>query len=494
MNFSVIRYILCMLVELMSALLAVPMLVCLFYGEWHDALIFATIAVLCLAFGFVFGYLKKPQNRTFYAREGFVITALAWIILSLIGAIPFTASGTIPSYLDAVFETVSGFTTTGATILVDINGLTQMHKGVQFWRCFTHWVGGMGILVFMLAILPMAGGYSMHLMKAESPGPSVGKYAPKVKDTAKILYSIYIAITLSEMICLKLTGLSVYESMTLTFSTVGTGGFGLLGSSILEYSHATQTVIIVFMALCGVNFSVYYFLLIKKFKEAWHIDEMRWYFVIMFGSAVLIAWNVVRNGVIPNFGDAFHHSLFTVTSIMTTTGFATLDYNVWPQFSRTLLFVLTCIGACAGSTGGGFKFSRIIILIRNAKNEVIKTLHPKSVQRVYMDDHVVEDATVKGTSAYLSIYTIIFLASFLLVSFFESFNVIDLEVFDFETNITAVAATLNNVGPGLNMVGPTGGFHDFSWASKIVLIFDMLAGRLELMPVLILFHAKTWRK
>ena len=494
MNFSEIRYILCILVELMAALLIVPMFVCLFYGEWSDALIFAIVAIGCLAFGFIFGNLIKPANRTFYSREGFVITALAWIILSLIGAIPFTVSGTVPNYLDAVFETVSGFTTTGATILTDIDDLTRFHKGIQFWRCFTHWVGGMGILVFMLAILPMAGGYSMHLMKAESPGPSVGKYAPKVKDTAKILYSIYIVITFAEMICLKITGLSVYESMTLTFSTVGTGGFGLLSTSILDYSYKTQLVIIIFMALCGVNFSFYYYLLIKKFKEAWHIDEVRWYFIIMFASALLIASNVAGSGVLPTFGEAFHHSMFTVVSIMTTTGFATLDYNTWPQFSRTLIFMLTCIGACAGSTGGGFKFSRIIILFRNARNEVIKTLHPKSVQRVYMDGHVVEEATVRGTNAYLAIYSIIFLSSFLLIAFFESFNVIDFNVFDFETNLTAVAATLNNVGPGLNMVGPAGGFSDFSWASKIVLIFDMLAGRLELMPVLILFSKRTWSR
>ncbi len=491
MNFSIIRYVLFVLLQMLGALLLLPLAVSLFYREWSDAAVFAIIAAICIVLGLIFGKLLKPKKKIFYAREGFVITALAWIMLSLVGAIPFCVTGTTENYLDAVFETVSGFTTTGATIMTNIEGIRH---GVQFWRCFTHWVGGMGILVFMLAILPMTDGYSMHLMRAESPGPSVGKYAPRVKDTAKILYTMYIGFTVTEIIALMITGMSLYEAATLTFSTVGTGGFGLNSASIGGYSYASQIVIIIFMALCGVNFSVYYFVLTKKFKEAFNCDEMRWYFGVMILSAVLIAVNVFRSGIISDFGLAFHHSLFTVASIMTTTGFATVDFNLWPQFSRAMLFVLTLVGACAGSTGGGFKFSRLVIIFRNARNELVRITHPKSVKRVSMDGHVVEDDTVRQTNAYLAIYVMILVVSFLMVSFFESFaGNVDMEGFNFETNLTAVATTLNNVGPGLNLVGPMGGFHDFSAASKIVLIFDMLAGRLELLPILILFKRSTWR-
>jgi trk system potassium uptake protein TrkH len=314
-----------------------------------------------------------------------------------------------------------------------------------------------------------------------------------VKDTAKLLYGIYIVFTLAEMMLLKLTGLSLYESSIVSFSTVGTGGFGVMASSCATYPLASRIVIIIFMTLCGINFSVYYFLLTKRFKEAWQCDEMRWYLIVMFVSSVVMAWNTIRAGIFAGFGEAFQHTLFTVSSIMTTTGFASIDYNEWPQFSRTLIIILTFIGACAGCTGGGFKYSRAVILFRNAKNEVMRTIHPKSVRKVYMDGHVVEDDTVRTTNAYLAIYVIIFIVSFLMVAFFESITKVDMDRFDFETNLTAVATTLNNVGPGLNVVGPAGGFHDFTWASKMVLIFDMLAGRLELMPILILFSRNTWK-
>jgi trk system potassium uptake protein TrkH len=284
-----------MLVGLMAGLFALPLIVCLLYREWNDAAVFAILAVVCLAAGYLFGMRKKPVKVVFYAREGFVITALAWIVLSMIGAVPFTAAGATDNYLDSVFETVSGFTTTGSTIMTDPSILGH---GLQFWRCFTHWVGGMGILVFMLAILPMAGGYSMHLMRAESPGPTVGKFAPKVKDTAKLLYGIYIVFTLAEMMLLKLTGLSLYESSIVSFSTVGTGGFGVMASSCATYPLASRIVIIIFMTLCGINFSVYYFLLTKRFKEAWQCDEMRWYLIVMFVSSVVMAWNTIRAGIL----------------------------------------------------------------------------------------------------------------------------------------------------------------------------------------------------
>lgn len=484
-----IRYVLLMLVELMGAMLALPMVVSMLYGEWQDAVIFAVIAGICAIVGYFFGQRRKPKRTVFYAREGFVITALAWIVLSMIGGLPFYISGTTETYIDAVFETVSGFTTTGSTILKDPS---LVHFGMQFWRCFTHWVGGMGILVFMLAILPMTDGYSMHLMRAESPGPSVGKIAPKVNDTAKILYGIYIGFTVIEIVLLKISGLTLFESMTLTFSTVGTGGFGLVPASCGLYPLSSRIIITVFMALCGVNFSVYYFLLTKKFKEAWKCDEMRWYFVVMFGSATLIALDTIHAGLFTTFGGAFQHTIFTVSSIMTTTGFASIDYNGWPEFSRSLIIILTCIGACAGSTGGGFKFSRVIIALRNAKNEITRATHPKSVLKVNMDGHVVEEDTVRSTNAFLAIYVLIFLVSFLAIAFFESLRGLENNPFDFVTNLTAVAATLNNVGPGLNVVGPAGCFHDFTDASKLVMIFDMLAGRLEFLPILILFNRKTW--
>ncbi|WP_026506823.1 TrkH family potassium uptake protein [Butyrivibrio sp. MC2013] len=491
MNYDAIKYVLLRLIRLMGALLVPPLLVCLYYREWIDAAIFAAVAAVCILIGYVTAIKGKTEGKAFYAREGLVITAFAWIIFSLIGAIPFSLTGSTDNYLDSVFETVSGFTTTGSTIMTDPSVLGH---GIQFWRCFTHWVGGMGILVFLLTIMPMTGGYSMHLMRAESPGPTVGKYVPKVKDTAKILYGIYIGITVTETILLMISGLSLYEALCVTFSTVGTGGFGLYPASCGVYSVASRTIITVFMAMCGINFSVYYFLLKRKWKEAWNCDEMRFYLMTIFASALLISWNAMRAGIFDAFGEAFHHSLFTVTSIMTTTGFASIDYNGWPQFSRTLIIILTFVGACAGSTGGGFKISRIVILVKNARNEIHRAIHPKSVHKVNMDGHVVEEDTVRSVSAYLAIYVMVFLISFLLVAFFESISVIDMERFDFETNLTAVAATLNNVGPGLNLVGPAGGFHDFTWASKIVLIFDMLAGRLELMPILILGSRHTWRK
>jgi len=482
MNYSMIRYVLLKVVELTGALMTLPMMVAAVYGEWKDAEMFAVLVICCFLIGFIGGKIFRPVNRVFFAREGFVVTALSWLLISMIGALPFVLSGTTASYVDALFETVSGFTTTGASILKDAGAVRY---GVQFWRCFTHWIGGMGVLVFMLAILPMADGYSMHLMRAESPGPAVGKFVPRVKDTAKILYVIYIGFTLIEIVLLKIAGLNLYEASTLTFSTVGTGGFSLVSSGCKNYPLAAQTIMTVFMALCGINFSVYYLILTRRFKEAWHCDEMRWYLITMLGSGSLIAFNIYRAGLVATPYLAFHHAMFTVSSIMTTTGFATLDYNVWPQFSRTLLFILTLIGACAGSTGGGLKFSRLVILVRNVRNELVFTIYPKSMRRVMMDGHSVEGTTVKSVSAYLACYVFIFFSSFLIVS---------TDGFDFETNISAIAATFNNVGPGLNMVGPIGNYSEFSDLSKIVMILDMLAGRLEIMPLLTLFSFRTWKK
>jgi trk system potassium uptake protein TrkH len=481
MNYSMVKFVLLRLLAVMGVLLVLPLIVALIYREYDSAISFLLISLACGGIGTLFSR-KKPANTVMFAKEGFAITAVAWIFMSLVGAIPFVVTGAIPNYIDAVFETVSGFTTTGGSILTSVE---QIEKSVQFWRTFTHWIGGMGVLVFLIAVVPMADGYSMHLMRAESPGPVVGKIVPKVKDTAKILYLIYLAITILEIICLWISGLSFYEAVTITFSTVGTGGFAVTNSGIGGYSTLSQTIIIIFMAMCGVNFTVYYFLIMRKPKEAFAIDEVKFYLGTLIISGFLIGVNIYRAGVLEDAGQCFHHAFFAVTSIMTTTGFGTLDFDKWPEFSRVLLMGLALVGACAGSTGGGFKFSRAIIVVRNARNELNFLVHPKAVKRVYLDGHTVEGTTVKSVSAYLGLYVITLLTSIFLVS---------LDNFDFQTTVTAVIATMNNIGPGLGMVGPMGNYSEFSYFSKIILMFDMLAGRLELLPILIVMKPKTWKR
>ena len=478
MNYSIIRYILCRVLEFEGAFLLLPCLVALLYGE-REGFAFLISMLLCLGAGFV-GKQFKPKSTVFYAREGFVTVSLSWLILSLTGALPFFISGEIPHYVDAVFETASGFTTTGASILTDLSPLAHC---TQFWRLFTHWIGGMGVLVLILAILPLSGSYNMHLMRAESPGPSVGKLVPRVKNTAMILYGIYVAITVAEIIALLLTGLPLFESVTLTFSTVGTGGFGLLSDSLASYSVASQMVITVFMILCGINFNVYFLFLIKKPGEAFKSEEVRTYLLLILASALLIAWNI--RGSFANIFLDFHHALLQVASIITTTGFASADFNQWPELSKAILILLTMIGACAGSTGGGFKVSRLVVLFKSIRNEISLVVHPRSVRKVHMDGKMLSDHVTRSIQVYLMIYVSVFLGSFLLIS---------LNNFDFTTNFTAVSACLNNVGPGLNMVGPTGSYSEFSVFSKIVLIFNMITGRLEFLPMLVLLAPKTWKK
>ncbi len=477
MNYSIIRYILCKILDFAALFMALPCLVGIIYREKATFSFLAVIAG-CLAVSLV-GRRFKPKSKVFYAKEGFVTVSLSWILLSLVGALPFYLSGEFPTYMDALYETVSGLTTTGATILTDVESLS---RSIQFWRCFTHWIGGMGVLVLILAILPLSGSYNMHLMRAESPGPSVGKLVPRVKNTAMILYGIYIVITVLEILCLLVAGMGLYEAMTLTFSTVGTGGFGLLNTSIGSYSTVVQTIFTVFMLLCGINFQLYYLLLIWKPKDVFGCEELRYYLGIVLVSAALIAFDV--RGLFASGFEAFHHALFQVASIITTTGFATLDYDVWPEFSKAILFLLTLLGACAGSTGGGFKVSRLVILWRCVKNEISLAAHPRSIRKIHMEGHIVEEGTLRSVQVYTAIYVLLFLGSFLLVS---------LDEFDFVTNITAVAANFNNVGPGFHMVGPAGNYAQFSVFSKLVLMFDMLAGRLELLPVLVLFSFRTWK-
>ncbi len=481
MNYSMVRYTLFRLLRVMGTLFLLPLIVALIHSEFDSALTFFLLAVMSIVVGTIFS-LKKPKNTVIYAKEGFAITAVAWIAVSMMGALPFVITRTIPNYIDALFETVSGFTTTGCSILTTVDNIEY---SVQFWRTFTHWIGGMGVLVFLLAVIPMADGYSMHLMRAESPGPVVGKIVPKVKDTAKILYLIYIGITFAEIICLLISGMPLYDAVTISFSTVGTGGFSIHDTGMMGYSVVSQAIITVFMALCGINFTVYYFLLNRKPKEAFAIDEVKYYLGTIIVASSIVAINVYRSGIVNDSFMAFHHSLFSVVSVMTTTGFGTLDFNQWPMLSKVILVTLMLIGACAGSTGGGFKFSRALIIIRNARNELNYIVHPKAVKRVYMDGHSVEGTTVKSVTAYLGIYVITLITSILLVS---------LDNFDFDTTVTSVIATLNNIGPGLGMVGPAGNYAEFSYLSKLVLMFDMLAGRLELLPIFIILKPKTWKK
>ena len=477
MNYSMIRYILACVLSFEGIFLTLPAIVSGIYGE-KQGIVFLAVAVGCLVVG-TLGRIKKPKSKNFFSREGFVTVSLSWILLSLIGALPFTLTGEIPFYIDALFETTSGFTTTGSSILSDVEALS---RGTLFWRSFTHWVGGMGVLVFIMAVLPLSGSSNMHLMRAESPGPSVGKLVPKVKRTAMILYGIYIGITITEIIALIITGMTPYEAMTLSFGTVGTGGFGLLNSSIASYSIASQIVIIIFMLVCSINFNVYYLLLIRKTKEAFLNEEMRYFLIIVFSSVILITINI--KDTFTNLFEAFHTSMFQVAAIISTTGYSTADFDKWPEFSKTILVLLMVIGACAGSTGGGFKVSRLVIILKSVKSEIMSIIHPRSVQKVHFNGRQVPNDLVKKIMCYLGAYALITLVSILVVS---------LDGKDMTTNITSVVATFNNIGPGLNAVGPTSNFGSFGVLSKIVFILDMLIGRLEIFPLLVLLVPGIWK-
>jgi trk system potassium uptake protein TrkH len=453
-------------------------LVALIYHEKEGISLLITMA-LCLAAGLLLT-CRKVKSKSMYAREGFVAVALCWIVLSAFGALPFVISGTIPSYIDALFEVVSGFTTTGSSILSEVESMPHC---LLFWRSFTHWIGGMGVLVFVMAILPLTGGSTMYLMKAESPGPSVGKLVPKVKSTALLLYKMYLGLSLLQLVFLLFGGMPLFDALTTMFGTAGTGGFGVKNDSIGGYSTYLQGVVTVFMILFGVNFNIYYLLLKRRFKEAARSAEVRTYLAIILISIILITINI--SSMFPSVFQAFHHAAFQVGSIITTTGFATTDFDLWPSFSKTILVLLMFIGACAGSTGGGIKVSRIVILFKSVLKELDVIVHPHNVRKLKLDGRVVEHAVVRSTNVFLVSYLFIFAISVLLIS---------LDNFDFTTNFTAVAATINNIGPGLAAVGPTQNFGAFSNFSKLVLTFDMLVGRLELFPLLILFSKNTWTR
>lgn len=479
MNYGVVIYMLGWLLDFEGIFLMLPCLVGAAYQE-EDAVYFAVTALLCLVTGFIMTRFK-PKNKTMYAREGFVTVALSWFLLSIFGALPFSMSGVMPSYIDALFETASGFTTTGATILGDVEGIPRC---INFWRTFTHWIGGMGVLVFMMAVVPLADSRNMYLMKAESPGPTVGKLVPRVKSTAKILYGMYLVLSIVEFLFLLAGRMSVYDAITTTFGTAGTGGFGIYNDSLAHFSPYIQVVVTVFMIAFGVNFTFYYLLLLgKRWKEAFQMSEVRAYFGIIAVAVVAISINI--RGMFGSVGETVRHAAFQVGSVMTTTGFSTVDFDQWPEFSKSILLLLMFVGACAGSTGGGMKVSRMIIWAKTFFKELKIMIHPRNIYKISVDGRKVEHEVVRSVNVFLVAYLIVFSVSVLLVS---------LDGFDFTTNFSAVAATINNIGPGFNGVGPMANFSLFSPISKLVLIFDMIAGRLELFPILLLFSPSTWKK
>ena len=479
MNYAIVFRLLGYVMLIEGALLLLPAAASWIYGEWFVLGVFLITAAVSAAIGYALRGIK-PKSKMFYMREGFAATSLSWIVISIVGAVPFVVTGCIPNPVDALFETVSGFTTTGASILP---GVEDLPKGILFWRSFTHWIGGMGVFVFIMAILPMMGGSTMNLMRAESPGPSVSKLVPRVRDTAKILYGLYMAITVLGVIMLCLCGMPLFDSLCTTFGSVGTGGFGVKNSSIGGYSPLIQNAVTVLMILSGVNYTVYFCLLSRQFKEAFSIEEVRWYFLIIFASALTIAWNI--RPLYATLGETLRHSFFQVGTIITTTGFATTDFNMWPQLSKTILLLLMMIGACAGSTGGGIKVSRVLILFKAIRKELSMMIHPRMVKKIKMDGHNLSHETLRSTNVYMTAYFIVLFVSLLIVC---------LDEYDLSTNFTAVLATLNNIGPGLELVGPTQNFALFSPLSKCVLMFDMLAGRLELFPMLVILLPSCWKK
>lgn len=477
MNTSMIRYILGNILKLQALFLLLPSITALIYRE-DTFTTYIIVAFSCLIVGLMMTW-KKPEDHVFYLKEGCVATALSWIVLSLSGAFPFVLTGEIPHFIDALFETASGFTTTGSSILSNVEALS---RSSLMWRSFSHWVGGMGVLVFLLAVIPMSGGSNINLMKAESPGPSVGKLVPKIRSTARILYMIYIGLGILMFLLLLCGKMPVFDALTTTFGTAGTGGFGIKNDSIAGYSPYIQWVVTVFMLLFGVNFNAYYLILFHNAKKAFKIEEIRWYFAIILLAVFVIFTDLMQ--FYPSLSDAVRDSFFQVASIITTTGFATADFNLWSATSKSVLVLLMFIGACAGSTGGGLKVSRLIILIKTIFKELTSYTHPKSIVKIKMDDKPIEHEVVRSANVYFITYMIIFVVSVFCLTF-ENIDLISI--------FTAVAATFNNIGPGLEMVGPTANFAHFSDFSKLVMIFDMLAGRLELFPLLMLFHPELWK-
>lgn len=462
-----------------AGLLMLPTIVAALYRESCAIDLLATAAI-ALAAGAILWLTCRAADTVIYAREGFVTVALTWLALSAVGALPFYFSREIPAYVDAFFETVSGFTTTGASIVPNVE---VMSRGILFWRSFTHWVGGMGILVFVIALAPGSNDRSMHILRAEMPGPVVGKLLPRARDTASILYKIYIGMTLAQILLMCLGGMPLFESVVHAFGTAGTGGFGVKADSIAGYSPYLQWVITVFMALFGINFNLYYLLLARRFKAALQSSECWYYLGIMLGSIALIAFNILP--LCENIADALRLSAFQVSSIMTTTGYATTDFNLWPEFSKGILLLLMLIGACAGSTGGGLKVSRAVMLMKTIGREIRHLLHPRSINAVRFEGKAVDGATLKGVSSYFAIYMVIIVSVYMLLT---------LDGFDLQTNLSATFACFNNIGPGLGAVGPVANYAAYGPFSKLVLSIAMLLGRLEIYPLLLTLSPGTWVK
>lgn len=480
MNTSMIRYILGHVLKIEAILLLLPCLTAVYYQEIQGVYYLLTAAI-CIVLGFLMT-LRKPKNNVFYLKEGCVATALSWMFLSVFGCLPFVFSREIPSFTNALFETISGFTTTGASILEDVEALSHC---ALLWRSFTHWIGGMGVLVFLLAIVPMSGGSNINLMRAESPGPSVGKLVPKMVSSARILYGIYFGLTLLEAVLLVLGGMPLFDSVATSFGTAGTGGFGIKADSFAGYAVHLQWIVTIFMILFGVNFNAYYFILFHQFRKAFGMEEVRAYFIVILASVAFITCNIrsMCTGVF----DALTQAAFQVGSIITTTGFATANFDLWPKASQAILVMLMFCGACAGSTGGGIKVSRILILFKSARRNLHNVFHPEEIRTVRIDGERVSEKTIQHVQAYLALYVFIIIVSFLLVS-------LDPKEFSMTTNFSAVMATFNNIGPGFDAVGPMSNFSAYGDFSKIVMCIDMLLGRLEIYPILTMLAYSTYKK
>ncbi|MBR5538052.1 MAG: TrkH family potassium uptake protein [Clostridia bacterium] len=477
MNLSMIRYILGNVLAVEGLLMAPCSIVGYLNGE-AEAEIYLIIGVCTLLMGLMLRW-KKPENAVFYLKEGCVSTALSWTLMSIMGCLPFVLTGEIPGFVDAFFETVSGFTTTGASVLSDVEALSHVSL---FWRSFTHWIGGMGVLVFVLAVVPMNGGSHMNLMRAESPGPTVGKLVPRLRHTARILYLIYVVMTAIQIVLLLAGDMPLFDAVTLSFGTAGTGGFGIKNDSIAGYSAYCQWVITVFMILFGINFNAYYLILLKHVKDAFSIEEVRAYLAIILGAAAVIFFSILDlcEGVF----DALTQAFFQVGSVITTTGYSTVDFDLWPTTAKLTMVLLMFIGACAGSTGGGIKVSRFLIVGKTVRKEIGSYIHPKSIKKIRMDGKAIEHEVVRSTNVYFMAYIALYCLFLFLIS---------LEGMDLESSFTAVAATFNNIGPGLGAVGPTCNFGGLTVFSKWVLSFAMLAGRLEIFPMLMVFHPTLWK-
>lgn len=479
MNRRMIVYMVGQMIRLEAVLLLLPLLVSLLYREACGFAFLITI-LAALAVGCTVTVVCKPHNKIVYAKEGFVIVALSWLLMSVFGALPFVISGEIPGFIDAFFETVSGFTTTGASILTDVEALSH---GTLFWRSFTHWIGGMGVIVFIMAVVPSASDRSIHMLRAEVPGPQVGKLMPRIKDTAKVLYLIYIVMTLTEVVFLLCGGMPLFESVVHAFGTAGTGGFGVKADSIAGYSPYLQWCIAIFMLLFGVNFNLYYLMLVRRFRSVLKSEELWCYLGIVLLSVGAVTVNILP--LYSGFSEALRAAFFQVSSIVTTTGYATADFNLWPVFSKALLLCLMLIGSCAGSTAGGFKISRVVILFKMIRGQLKRMLHPRSVSAVRFEGKTVDSATAAGISTYLVLYIVCLLSVFLILC---------IDRYDIETNFSAAAACFNNIGPGLSAVGPAANYAGYSVLSKLVLSVAMLFGRLEIYPLLFVLSPTTWAK